>query len=135
MCFFFSCIFNCTITILLYLFLPSSLSLLLMCYNRLFSLPITLSASSHPLFPPSSPPPPILPQPVTTLPPPFYTLTTHWLAYCANYIKPQPLAIPDRSTLNSNNRNTPKHIQGSQNTEAPISLSQLTNPFSHHTTF
>jgi hypothetical protein len=59
--FYYSCVINFTISILLSLFLHSSLSLLFLCYNPLFSLPTTLSASSHPLFPPSSPPPPILP--------------------------------------------------------------------------
>jgi hypothetical protein len=38
-----------------YLLLPSSLSLLFLCYNPLFSLPATLSAPSHPFFPLSLP--------------------------------------------------------------------------------
>jgi hypothetical protein len=78
--FYYSCI-NFIIIILLSLFLSSSLSLLLLCYNTLFSLQTTLSAPSHPLFPPSSPPLPVLPPPVTILTPPSYTLTTNWLAY------------------------------------------------------
>jgi hypothetical protein len=82
--FYYSCIINFTIIILLSLFLPSSLSLLLLCYNPLFSLSSTFSAPSHPLFPPSSPLPPILPHSVTTLPlPPTYSL-----AYCTNCTQP-----------------------------------------------
>jgi hypothetical protein len=65
--FYYSCIINFRITILLSLILPSSLSLLLLCYNPLFSLLITLSAPSYALFPPSSLSPPILSQPVSTL--------------------------------------------------------------------
>jgi hypothetical protein len=64
--YYYYCIINFTITIPLFLFLPSLLSLLLH-YNPLFSLPSTLSAPSHSLFPPYPPPPPILPQPVITL--------------------------------------------------------------------
>jgi hypothetical protein len=66
--FYYSCIINFSITILLSLFLPSSLSLLFLCYNPLFALPTTLSATSYPLFSLSSPPSPTFPQSVTTLP-------------------------------------------------------------------
>jgi hypothetical protein len=48
-------------------FLTFSLSLLLLYYSPLFSLPTTISAPSHPLFTQSSPPPPFFPQLVTTL--------------------------------------------------------------------
>jgi hypothetical protein len=44
--FYYSCIINFTITILLSPFLPSSLCLLLLCYNPLFSLPTNLSTHS-----------------------------------------------------------------------------------------
>jgi hypothetical protein len=71
--FYYSHIINFTITILLSLFLPSSLSLLLLCYNPLFSLPTTLSAPSHPLF--TSPSYPSLSCHHNT--PPSYTLITH----------------------------------------------------------
>jgi hypothetical protein len=54
--FFYSCIINYTITIPLSLFSSSSLSLLLLYYNPLFSLPATLSAPSYPCFSLSSPP-------------------------------------------------------------------------------
>jgi hypothetical protein len=67
LCFFFSFV-SFSITIFLSLFLPPSLSLLLLCYNPLLSLLTTLSAPSHPLSSPSSPPSPILPQAVTTPP-------------------------------------------------------------------
>jgi hypothetical protein len=71
---FYSCIINPIITILLSLFSPSLLSLLLLYYNPLFSLPTNFSAPSYPLFPLSLPPSPILPQTVTTLPlPPTYS--------------------------------------------------------------
>jgi hypothetical protein len=49
--FYYSYIINFMITILLSLFLPSSLSLCLLCCNPLFSLLTNLSAPSHPLFP------------------------------------------------------------------------------------
>jgi hypothetical protein len=123
--FFYSCIINSIITILLSPFSSSSLSLLLLYYNSLFSLPTTLSAPSHPLFPLSSP----VTQPVTTIQllptcrhptPPSYTLTTCWLASSTNCT--QHPAIPDTNTLHYNNRNTPKHIQGPQNPANPIAL-------------
>jgi hypothetical protein len=66
--YYYSCIINFTITILLSLFLSSSLYLLLLCYNPLFPITTTLFAPSHPLFTLSSPPPPILSNPVTNLP-------------------------------------------------------------------
>jgi hypothetical protein len=113
-------IINFNFTICSSLFLPPSLSLLLLCYNALFSLPTTLSASSHPLSPchhlpfPSSP---------ILLPyaPPSYKLTTCWLAYWPT--TPFP-AIPDTSTLHYN-RNIPEHAQGQQNPAAPIPLPPL----------
>jgi hypothetical protein len=72
--FFYLCTINFTITILSSLLSPSSLSLLLLCYNPLLSFPTILSAFSHPLCPLPSLSPSILPQPVTTLPlPPTYS--------------------------------------------------------------
>jgi hypothetical protein len=64
--FFYSCIINDIITILLSLFSHTSLSLFLY-YNLLFSLPITLSATTHLFFPLTSSPSSNLPQPITTL--------------------------------------------------------------------
>jgi hypothetical protein len=124
------CVINFIITIFSSLFLPSSLSLLLLCYNPLFSLLTTLSALSYLLSPPvftspSNPPPT---SHCTT--PPSYTLTTRWLAYSANFTQPQPPVIPDTCTLHYN-RNISKHTQEPQNLAAPIPLTPLTHSTSH----
>jgi hypothetical protein len=58
--YYYSCIINFTITILLSLFLPSSLSLLLLCYNPFFSFPTKLSTPYNPLLSQYSPLLPIL---------------------------------------------------------------------------
>jgi hypothetical protein len=63
----FFCIINFTIRIFLFLFFPTSLSLLFFATIHC-SPPTTLSASFHPLSPMSLPPPLILLQPVTTYP-------------------------------------------------------------------
>jgi hypothetical protein len=103
-----------------YLLIPiltTSLSILLLCYNPLFSFPTILSAPSHPLSSPTctspSHPPPTCHQ--TT--PPSYRLTTCQLTYCTNITQPQTPAIPDTSILHYN-RNTPKHTQGTQNQQS-----------------
>jgi hypothetical protein len=59
-CCFLFCFVNFNITIFLFLFLFSSLSLLFLCYNPFFSLPTTLSATSHLLFSLFSPTLPLL---------------------------------------------------------------------------
>jgi hypothetical protein len=56
-----------------------------------------------------------------------YTLITCWPTYCNNLTQPQPPAIPDTSTLHYNNRNTPKHTQGPQNSAAPTHITSLTH--------
>jgi hypothetical protein len=121
--FYYSCIINFTITILIFLFLPSSFSLLLQCYDPLLSLPTTLSAPSHPLNPPSSltllTSPNLSPQYLFLLHT-YHPMTS--LLYKL-YTTPAPV-IPYTSTLHYN-RNTPKHTQGPQKTAAPISLSLL----------
>jgi hypothetical protein len=125
---FYSCITISIITILLSLFWPFSLSLLLY-YKPLFSLPTTLSAPSHPLFP-------VFTSPFYHSPtchhttPPSYTLTTYWLAYCSNCTQPLLPSISDTNTL-CYNRNTRKHTQGPQNPAATIPLNPPTHPFSH----
>jgi hypothetical protein len=114
----FFCIINFTATTFLCLFLPPSVSLLLLCYNSLYSLPTTLSAPSHslsPIFTSLSYPPPTCQH----TNPPSYTLTTHWLDNCTNYARPWPPAIPDTSTFHYN-RNIPKHAQGPQNPAVPF---------------
>jgi hypothetical protein len=131
---FYSCI-NSIVTILLSSFSSSSLSLLILYYIPLFSLLTTLSAPSHPLFPLSFPSPSHLPPTCHHTTPPSYTLTTCWLAYSTNRTQPQPPAIPDTNTLYYNNRNTPKHTQGSQNPETLITLNPHTHSFSHPPSF
>jgi hypothetical protein len=124
--FYYSCIINFTITILLFLFLPSSISLFFLCYNWLFSLPITVSAPSPPLFSiftSLSYPSPTCHHTTS----PSYTLITHWLDYCTNCKQPQHPPIPDISTHHYNNRNTHKHTQGPQKPTAPIHV-PLPNP-------
>jgi hypothetical protein len=117
--FYYSCIINFTITILLPLFLPSSLFLLLLCYNPLFSLPTTLSAPSHSL-PPSSSTLLICPQPVTTLPFPHthHLLTT----YCTN-CSHQPPEIPDTSN-STTTTNIYQNTHGGTRLRSPL----LSNP-------
>jgi hypothetical protein len=74
--FFSPCIINFTIAIFFSVFFPSSLSLLFLCYNTLFSLPPTLSEALIHSFPCLHCP--LLSSPTcyhTT--PPSYTLTTY----------------------------------------------------------
>jgi hypothetical protein len=95
----------------------------------LLSLPTTLFGPSHPLSPSVSTslsyPSPNCHHTI----PPSYTLTTQWLAYSANCTQPQPLEIPNTSTLHYKNRNIPKYAQGPQKPAAPISLPSPTQPF------
>jgi hypothetical protein len=107
-----------------YLLTPS-LSLLLLCYNPLFSFPTTLSAPFHPISPPA----------FNYLFPnlsPHYPSLLHTHHLLTNllyqlYTTPTP-AIPDTSTLHYN-RNT--LTQGSQNPAAPTLLPSLTHPTAH----
>jgi hypothetical protein len=108
---------------------PSSLSLLLLYYNPLFSLPTTLSVHSHPLFPLSSPSLLILPNLS-----PYYPslLQTHLLTDCLLYQLHTTSAptTPDTSTLHYINKNTCKHTQWPQNPEATIPLNPSTHSLS-----
>jgi hypothetical protein len=74
---------NLTITIFLSLFLPSSLSLLFVWFNPLFSLPTILSASSHTLSHPVFAPP-SFPNLLPHYPSLLHT-DTCWLCYCTNH--------------------------------------------------
>jgi hypothetical protein len=127
---FFFFFINSIITIFLSLFSSSSLSLLLLHYNPLFSLPTTLSAPSHPLSPCLHLP--LLPLATCYhMTPPSYIFITCWLAYYTTYTQPQPPAIPHKNTLHYNNRNTHKHTQEPQNPAAPMPHSPSTHSFSH----
>jgi hypothetical protein len=124
------CTINFTITIFSSLFSPlslSSFSCATIHYfpSQLLFLPLLFHSLPlpSPLFhPPST-------CHYTTLH--FYTLITCRQIYCTNFIKPQPLAIPDTNTLHYSNRNTLKHTQGPQNSAAPSALPPLTHHTSH----
>jgi hypothetical protein len=78
-------------------------------------------------LPMSSPSPPILPQPITIPPLP----STHSSPADQPTI-PNP-CNPYTSTLHYNNRNIPKHTQGTQKLATPTLLLPLTHPTSHLT--
>jgi membrane-associated phospholipid phosphatase len=97
--FYYPCIINFTITILLSLFLPPSCSFLSLCYNSLLSQLLFFPIPIHSFLIFTS----LLYLPPTChhTTPPSYTLNTCWLAYCTIYTQSQPLAIPYTSTLHS----------------------------------
>jgi hypothetical protein len=129
--FHYSCIINFTITILFSLFLCSSLSFFLLCYNPLFSpqllfLPLLIHSFYHLHLSLLSSP---------NLSPHYPSLlhtNTHWLAYCTKCTQPQSPETPDTSTLHYNNRNIFKHTQGPQNPAAHIPLPHLLTPYPTH---
>jgi hypothetical protein len=111
------------------LFSFSLLSLLLLYYNLLFSLPTTLSAPSLPLFSLSSLSHPTLPQTVTTLP---SLLHTHQLLTSLLYqlhINPDPCNPWHTHPLRQHKYT--KHTQGLQNLATPITLNPPSHSFSH----
>jgi hypothetical protein len=114
---------NFTITIFSSLFSPPSLSLLLLCYNPLFSFPNILSAPSLS---------PCLHLPITSSS--NLSMQNHSLLLLTNLLyqiyMTQTSAIPDTSTLHYNNRSTAKHTQEPQNSAAPTRLLPLTHPTS-----
>jgi hypothetical protein len=119
--YFYSCIINSIITILLFLFLPSSFSLVLSPNYSFCSFSSTLST----VFTSSSHPPSTCHH--TTLA--SYTLTICWLAYHTNSTQLQPPAILGTNILHYNNRNTHQNTHEWQNSTAPYLLSYPSTPF------
>jgi hypothetical protein len=118
--FYYSCIINFTITIILSLFLSFSLSLLLLCYNPLLSLPTTLSAPFHPIHSFPCLHIPLLSSPTchhTTHS--SYILTTCWLACCMNCTHPQPPAIPDTAPSTTTTETHPNTCKGNKTQQPP----------------
>jgi hypothetical protein len=105
---FFFYIINFTITIFLSLFLPPSLSLLFPCYYPLFSLPATLSALSHPLYPCLH----LLLISFPNLSPHYPSLLHTYHPLTSLLYQIPPSCYPRHSTLHYSNRNIPKHAQG-----------------------
>jgi hypothetical protein len=92
-------------------------------HSQLLILPLLIHFSP-PVFTYPSKPPPTCHH--TT--PPSYTLTACRLLYHINFTQPKHPAIHHRSTLHYNNRNIPKHTQGTQKPAAPTLLPPLTHP-------